>query len=79
MNDIKNDVLDILAELRPDVDFTAETKLVTNGVFDSFDIMSLVGLLSDAFDITISPAELTPANFDSADALAGMVSRLEEE
>ena len=60
----------ILEELRPDVDFANEKSLVTGGVFDSFDIISLVSQLNDEFDITIKPANLLPENFNSAEAIA---------
>ena len=40
--------MEILEELRPDVDFAAEKSLVTGGILDSFDIISLVGNLNDA-------------------------------
>lgn len=59
-------LLQILSELRPDVDFASETALIDNGVLDSFDIISLVSELNDAFGISISPADLDPENFNSA-------------
>ena len=40
-------LLEILSELRPDVDFENEDSLVTGGILDSFDIISLVGMLND--------------------------------
>lgn len=73
------ELYNILEELRPDVDFEAETALVTNGVLDSFDIVSLVTALNDAFDIEIKPNDLIPENFNSAQALWAMVERLQED
>ncbi len=70
-------LMTILTELRPDVDFASETALVTDSVLDSFDILSLVTELEDAFDITIRPAELIPEHFDSAAAIWEMVERLQ--
>ena len=32
-------LMKILQELRPDVDFENETALITNGILDSFDIV----------------------------------------
>ena len=59
-------LMQILSEMRPDVDFENETALIDNGVLDSFDIISLVSELNDAFSISISPADLDPDNFNSA-------------
>lgn len=70
---------EILEELRPDVDFREETKLIDGGVLDSFDIIQLVTMLSDEFDIDINPGELIPQNFNSADAMWALITRLQED
>ena len=72
-------LMEILEELRPDVDFANEKSLVTGGVLDSFDIISLVGQLNDEFDITIKPANLVPENFDSAEAMLALIEKLPDE
>ena len=71
--------MQILEDLRPDVDFKAEKKLIDNSVLDSFDIVSLVGELNDEFDIDINPAELVPENFNSVEAMYKMIERLQDE
>ncbi len=69
----------VLEELRPDVDFHNETRLFTNRILDSFDIVSLVGELNAKFDIAINVAALVSDNFDSAEAMWRLVTRLKEE
>ena len=69
----------ILEELRPDVDFENETGLIDNGILDSFDIVSLVGELNEAFDIEIKPTDLVPENFNSASAILALVEKLQDE
>ena len=73
------ELMNILEELRPDVDFEAETGLIANGILDSFDIVSLVGELNDAFDIEVKPTDLVPENFNSAEAMLAMIERLQDE
>lgn len=68
-------LLAILNEIRPDVDFTTEKDLVGGGILDSLDIMEIVAEISDAFDITLSPADIVPANFHSAEALWQLIQR----
>ena len=46
-----DELMGILQELRPDVDFENETGLIKDGILDSFDIVALVGELNDEFDI----------------------------
>ena len=73
-----NELMAILEELRPDVDFENETGLIANAVLDSFDIVSLVGELNEAFDIEIKPTDLIPENFNSAAAIFALVEKLQD-
>lgn len=66
-------LLKILAEIRPDVDFAAEKKLVTDGILDSFDIVAVVSEINDAFDASIGVTDLLPENFDSAEAIFALI------
>jgi D-alanine--poly(phosphoribitol) ligase subunit 2 len=70
-------LMQILGELRPDVDFTTEEKLIDNEVLDSFDIISLVGELNESFDVEIGVEDLIPENFNSAQALMSLIERLQ--
>ena len=74
-----NELMEILEELRPDVDFENETLLIGNGILDSFDIVSLVTALNDAYDIEIKPNNLVPENFNSRDAILALVEQLQDE
>ncbi len=74
-----NEVMEILMDLRPDVDFEKEKALVDDEILDSFDIISLVQELDEEFDITIKPADLIPDNFNSAEAIWALVEKLMEE
>ncbi len=74
-----DELMEILGELRPDVDFENEKALITDGVLDSFDIVALVGELNDAFDIEIKPNNLVPDNFNSAEAMWELVTKLQDE
>ena len=73
------ELLNILQELKPDVDFEKETSLVTGGILDSFDVVSLVTELNSEFDIEITASDLVFENFDSAAAIMALVERLQEE
>ena len=72
-------ILQILAELRPDVDFTLAQNLIDDGVLDSFDVGSLVSELCDAFEVSISVDDLTPENFNTPEAMLALVERLQNE
>ena len=74
-----DELMEILEELRPDVDLENETALIDDGVLDSFDIVALVGELNDAFDIEIKPNNLVPENFNSAEAMMALIEQLQDE
>ena len=46
---MEQELMDILTDLRPDVDFETETALIDDHILESFDIVSLVAALNDAF------------------------------
>lgn len=73
---MKDQLLKILNELRPDVDFENETALVTDGILDSFDIVSLVAELNGEFDVTIGVDDLEPENFDTVAAMLQLLNDL---
>lgn len=70
------ELMEILEEIRPDVDFEQEKALVDDKILSSFDILSIISEISDAFEVTLTPAEIIPANFNSAEALWNMICRL---
>lgn len=79
MCEMKEKVMEILKELRPDVDFENSQTLIDDGILDSFDLVSLIGELTDTFGVDISFDDIEPENFNSADQIAALVKRLEDE
>lgn len=72
-------LLEILEDIQPDVDYDTCEDLVDGHILDSLSIISLVAELEDEFDITIPAVEIIPANFNSAKAMWNMIERLQEE
>lgn len=66
-------ILKILSEIRPDIDFEKESKMIDEGLLDSFDIVSIISELNDAFDINIRVTDLKPENFNSFQAIQQLV------
>ncbi len=73
------ELLDILKELHPEVDYETCTTLVDDKILDSFDIVSLITEVSDTFDVRIPASEIIPENFNSAEALWTLIERLMDE
>ena len=72
-------LLRILSEIRPEVDFQTDAKLIDDGILDSIDIIALVGEINERFDIQIGVENLLPENFNSAHAMMEMIERLQNE
>ncbi len=72
-------LLDILQQIRSDIDFESEKTLVDDGVLDSFDIVSIVSELTMEYDIDISIDDMTAENFNSAEAMYEMILRIQDE
>lgn len=73
------ELLEILNEMHPDVDFETEQALVDDKIIDSLDIVTLISEINDRFDVTIPPEEIVPENFNSAKALFDLIRRIDEE
>ena len=73
------ELLEILQSLKPDVKFTKDTRLVDDKIFDSLGMISLVAVLSDEFDVEISPMDIIPENFETVETLYQMIERLADE
>lgn len=72
-------IIEILSEVRPDVNLNDGKLLIDDGVLDSFDIIAIIGELNEAFDIDISVEELLPENFNTPQAMFELVKKLQEE
>lgn len=74
---MREKVLELLDGLRPDVEFEKETRLMDDGILDSFDIISIVQEFDESFMIRIDVNDLGPENFNSVDAMIELITRLQ--
>lgn len=67
---MKEQIIKILTELRPEFDFTDESlNFIEEGILDSFDVVSLVDALDTEFNIVIDGIDILPENFSSIAAI----------
>lgn len=74
-----NELIQILEEIEPGVNFKEEKHLIEEEILDSFDIVTLVARLNEEYDIEITPADLVPENFESAECIMNLIKKLQEE
>ncbi|MBO5142920.1 MAG: acyl carrier protein [Clostridia bacterium] len=70
-------LIEILKGIRPDIEIENKT-LVDDGVLDSFDIVTLVSELIDAYDIELSVEDILPENFNSVEAIQQLIDSKKE-
>lgn len=73
-----DEIMKILAEVKPGIEAEPDTELVRTGVLDSVDIMSVVMALAEEFDLEISPLDLKEENFHTPNAILDLVNRLDD-
>lgn len=66
-------LLRILNETCPGIDFEKETALIDDGILESLDIVSIVGEIMDEFGVELNVDDLLPENFNSARAMMDLI------
>lgn len=68
-------IMEILQGIRPEFNFASSEDFIEDGYLDSFDVVTLVSELDDAFDISIDGLDIIPDNFKSLDAISNVVKK----
>jgi len=76
---VKETLLEILEELKPGVDYENETQLITRQILTSMEVVRLIMMISDEFDISISPLYIVPENFESVDDMVKLIEKVQDE
>lgn len=76
---MRDEIIEILKSVHPEVDYELEENLIDGRIFDSFDVVTVVSELIDAFDVEITAEHMIPENFNSVDAIVNLIETLEEE
>ena len=70
---MKKQIIEILSEICPGIDFETETALIDDGLIDSLDIVAVVTELMEAFDVELGVDDLTQENFNSVEAIEELI------
>ncbi|KOY82371.1 acyl carrier protein [Lysinibacillus macroides] len=74
-NNIYEKILNILQEIRPDINFTSSEGLISNEILDSFDVITIISLIMEEFLIKIDVDDITPEYFDSVTNIVTLVQK----
>ena len=72
---MRTKVLKILSEISSEFDFSINSNFIEEGMLDSFDIITLVTMLDEEFNISIEGTQIIPENFSSVDSICTLLSK----
>jgi len=67
--------LELLYEIRPEVDFINNSDFIERHLLDSLDIVVLVSDIEEAFGISIDVNDIMPENFNSLETILNLIER----
>jgi acyl carrier protein len=72
---MKQKIIDILRDIRPEFDFSSEKNFMEAGMLDSFDIVTLVTSLDEQYNISIDGLDIIPENFSSVESIMALLHK----
>lgn len=72
---MKEKVIEILSNLRPEFDFTEDVDFIEQGMLDSFDVVNLVSDLDSTFGISIDGVDILPENFATVESIINLLKK----
>lgn len=72
-------IVKILEEAHPWVDYYKETALIDDGILDSLSISTVVIALNHKFGIHITLDDIIPENFNAAGSIFALVERYQQQ
>ncbi len=74
-----DELLEILNDIDPLIDYETETNLVDGQILDSLSILTLITEICDHFEIEIGPKWMRNENFNSVQAMWSMIQQIQDE
>ena len=71
-------LLELLQDVRDDVDFETCETLIDDEILASFDILQIIASINETFDVEIPSTSIIPQNFNSMKAMYAMIEKLRE-
>ena len=72
---MQEEIAAMLKELRPEHDFENSLAFIEEGLLDSFDIISLVDMLEEKYNVEIDALDILPENFQTIGTIQALVKK----
>lgn len=70
-----DELLKLLHEIQPNVDFENESDLLDSGLLDSFSVVMIIDAIGQHYNIELSADDIDPDNFQSIQTIWDMVEK----
>ena len=57
---MQEEIMKMLLEIRPEVNFAGSADFIEDGLLDSFDVISLISMMEEKYGIEIDGMEIVP-------------------
>lgn len=74
---IMDQLKEMLQENYPHIDFDTETALMSDGILDSFAVVTIIAEIENMFDISVTMEYIQPAYFESVETMWEMIEELQ--
>ena len=72
---MREQILALLKENFPEIDFESSEELVDDGILDSLTVTGIISVLTMELGVELPYEEIIPENFNSVDAMAALVEK----
>ena len=73
---MEKEIIAVLEEVKPGIDYAKEEALVSNEILTSFDLVMLIALLNEKFKVNITVVDLIPENFENVQSIANLINKM---
>lgn len=75
---MREKILEILQDLRPELDFTESNDFIEDGYLDSFEMIGLVSALDKEYGISILGEDIIPENFSNIESIINIIKKYKD-
>lgn len=73
------ELIEILKDINPDVEYENCMDLMTGGYLTSFDLVVLISEIAETFQVKIPAEQILPENFESVQSIYHLIQKLQGE
>lgn len=70
-------IINILENIRPDVDFRSEKSIISDGIIDSMDLLRIMSDIEIRFNVKLDFNTITKEDFNSVENIEKLIEHLQ--